>query len=315
MKQHTKRSKYSTRRTKKQICNPESRKNRITNNSCFTPKAIQLLKRIYNHQNPKDKISKQLPKNILREIQSHPKLKCKSDECIIDKVTSNKRDKNMLKALLFPPAKPEDWEREPNAWLSNFDIMDVLNQYEKSHEDFIFIGPSSIDYDTELYPNVFVCRKLREFSVAKCLQKTPPITKIGIIFNLSPHNRKGTHWVAMFINLIDNFIFYFNSSGNPIPQNIKKFADIVKHQAENLNPPKQLEFYQNTNIEHQESNTECGMYCLYFIITMLLQKKEIQYDMNEGNTELLSKKELFHLFKNKRIPDKYVSDKRKEYFS
>ena len=46
MKQHTKKSKYSARRTKKQICNPESRKNRITDNSCFTPKAIQLLKRI-----------------------------------------------------------------------------------------------------------------------------------------------------------------------------------------------------------------------------------------------------------------------------
>ena len=59
MRQHTKKSKYSARRTKKQICNPESRKNRITDNSCFTPKAIQLLKRIYNHQNPKNKISKQ----------------------------------------------------------------------------------------------------------------------------------------------------------------------------------------------------------------------------------------------------------------
>ena len=55
MKHHTKKSKYSARRTKKQICNPESRKNRITDNSCFTPKAIQLLKRIYNHQNPKNK--------------------------------------------------------------------------------------------------------------------------------------------------------------------------------------------------------------------------------------------------------------------
>lgn len=314
MKQHTKRSKDSTRRTKK-ICNPISRKNKIINDSCFTPKTIQLLKRIYNHQNPKNKIKNRLPKNILREVQSHPNLKCESDECIIEKVATNKRDKNILKALLFPPAKPADWEKEPNAWLTNFDIMDVLNQYEKSYTNFMFIGPSSIDYDTELYPNVFVCRKLREFSIAECLQKTPQITKIGVIFNLSPHNRKGTHWVAMFINLIDNFIFYFNSSGNPIPQNINKFTDIVKNQAKCLNPPKQLEFHQNTNIQHQESNTECGMYCLYFIITMLLQKREIQYDINEENAKMLSKEELFHLFKNKRITDKFVSDKRNEYFS
>lgn len=220
----------------------------------------------------------------------------------------------MLKALLYPPPKPENWDDDPDAWLSNFDIMDVLNQYEKSYPNFTLIGPSSIDYDTEIHPNQFVCRRLREFNLETYLQKTPPITKIGVVFNLDPHYKGGSHWVSLFIDLEHYFIFYFDSNGNSIPANIKKFVDMVMKQASTLELPKKLEFHQNTKTEHQMTNTECGMYSLYFIITMLLREKEIKYDVEGGGSQKMTTQELFDLFKNKRIPDMFVFEKRDEYF-
>ncbi len=46
-----------------------------------------------------------------------------------------------------------------------------------------------------------------------------------------------------------------------------------------------FKFQQNSPFVHQYSNTECGMYSLYFIIYMLIYKD-------------------FKIFKTRRIPDK-----------
>ncbi len=39
-------------------------------------------------------------------------------------------------------------EKEPNEWLTSIDILNVMKQYEDKHDDFDFIGPSPIDFDT-----------------------------------------------------------------------------------------------------------------------------------------------------------------------
>ena len=59
---------------------------------------------------------------------------------------------------------------------------------------------------------------------------------------------------------------------------------------------------------HQKRDGQCGIYSLYFIITMLTNK--------DGNEKLLkSAEEKLAYFKNKRIPDKYVFQKRDIYFN
>ena len=68
--------------------------------------------------------------------------------------------------------------------------------------------------------------------------------------------------------------------------------------------------FDKTRIEHQFGNTECGMYSLYFIITLL--KSE-----TENGEKLTGYKEKYIFFKdkNRRIPDKYVFNFRKKYFN
>lgn len=304
--------KMKHRKTKKMQCNTISRKNKISKNSCFTNESLLLLKDSYNAKNPNMKITSTDGKHILREIQTKSNQVCREDLCLIEKFSNNKRDQDMLKTLLFTPPKPSEWYSDPDAWLSNFDIMKVLNQYQVSFPHFAFIGPSPIDYDTKMNKTTCVCRNLCEFQVRKYVEKK--ITKIGIVFNLDPHTKGGSHWVAMFVDLKDDFAFFFNSTGEKIPKRIHQFATTVINQGKELVPPKNITFHENTNTEHQKSNTECGMYCLYFIITMLIRKKEIGDDINVPE---MNKEQLFDLFQGKtgRLPDEKMLEKRDEYFS
>jgi len=310
MRGYTHQKKHKTQKTKKLHCNTISRKNKISKNSCFTNESLLLLKNAYNEKNPNKKITSTLGKNILREIQTKSNQVCRKDLCLIEEFSNSKRDTDMLKTLLFPPPKPSEWYSDPDAWLSNFDIMKVLNQYQVSFPNFYFIGPSPIDYDTKPNKTTCVCKNLCEFQVKKYLKKN--ITKIGIVFNLDPHTKGGSHWVAMFVDLFDDFLFFFDSTGEKIPKRIEQFAKTVIRQGKELYPPKNITFHENTKKEHQKSNTECGMYCLYFIITMLIRKKEVGDIIPEMN-----KSQLFDLFQgtNGRLPDKKMFDKRNEYFT
>ena len=92
-------------------------------------------------------------------------------------------------------------------------------------------------------------------------------TKIGIVFNLDKHDEPGSHWVAMFVDLENNFIFYFDSALNPVPRQISKLKSEIKKQGKHLHDPIDFNYIQN-DYNHQKTNTECGMYCLFFIVTL-----------------------------------------------
>ena len=98
-----------------------------------------------------------------------------------------------------------------------------------------------------------------------------------------------------------------DSAGNEIPEEIDVLLKRITKQGLEMNPPINLQYYGNSPLEHQYGNTECGMYTLYFLITMLT-------DETEGK-KFRNYHEKIHFFKNKRIPDKYMQRYRKIYFN
>lgn len=84
-----------------------------------------------------------------------------------------------------------------------------------------------------------------------------------------PHDQRGSHWVCMFMNLIgpDKFIGFFDSYGNPPPKQVKQLIDKLRLQAKKCLGI-DIKYKCNT-IQHQHKNTECGVYCLYFIYQCL----------------------------------------------
>ena len=170
------------------------------------------------------------------------------------------------------PAAPETWKKNKNTWLTSTDISRVMLQYEKKYPHFAFIGPSPIDFNSTKYNNTCVWDDLCKFDLAKQLKNGK--TKIGVIFNLDKHWEKGSHWVALFIDCDKKLIFYFDSTGDPIPKEVKTFVDRVIKQGSELKPHSiKFNYDDSKKIEHQLDDTECGIYCLHFITTILRNKK------------------------------------------
>jgi hypothetical protein len=145
-----------------------------------------------------------------------------------------------------------------------------MNQYEKKYKCFDFLGPSPIDYDTHKLYGECVWEELCHFNLSKQLKLGH--TKFGVIFNLDPHYKGGSHWVSLFINVKKKTIFYFDSAGETIPAQIKKFVDNIIEQGHNLKDPINFKFDENHPVEHQYGNTECGIYSIFFVVHMLEDK-------------------------------------------
>ena len=70
----------------------------------------------------------------------------------------------------------------------------------------------------------------------------------------------------MFMDLNKGKLYYFDSYGEKIPEQIERFSNGIIKQANSIG--KRNFKLIKSNKRHQFSDSECGMYCLYFIIEM-----------------------------------------------
>ena len=136
------------------------------------------------------------------------------------------------------------------------------------------------------------------------------------MFNLDPHDKPGSHWISLFINAENRSIYYFDSTGEHIHKHIMRFVNEVQRQSEALGP--RFSFDENHPVEHQFKNTECGMYTLFFIITMLKHDTERPSAHNVRIGKKIVGGVFFHdVFKNRQIKfaDKQMEKLRNVYFN
>jgi hypothetical protein len=273
-------------------CSPKNKNN--TNYTCFSNSDLYKLKDMWNARHPDRPINTKNTKQIWILLKEYYATICNKESCWVRQMTKNtKQEQELLDA--FAPESPKEWKKNPNEWLSSIDILQVMNQYEKKYKCFDFLGPSPIDYDTHKLYGKCVWEELCHFDLVKHLQKK--YNKIGIIFNLDPHYKGGSHWVSLFINIKNKTIFFFDSTGEQIPPQINKFVNTVIEQGKQLPKPINLKFDQNYPVEHQYGNTECGIYSIFFIIHML-------EDKITG-----------HYLKTNILKDEYIEKFRKVYYN
>ena len=134
----------SKKTVKKLICSPSVKiKGQIDKNSCVTPNILILIKNEYNILNPTNKIISKTLKGIWFELQKKMNCNCSDsfDDCWYNKIKNSKiRDK--IAKYIFAPTHPKSWNKNRNEWLSNFDILKVLKQYETSYTQFKFFEPT-----------------------------------------------------------------------------------------------------------------------------------------------------------------------------
>jgi len=272
-------------------CSPENKNKEYT---CYSDKDLFKLKDIFNARQPDRPIKTNDTKKIWEKLKKYYATICNKESCWVRQMTKNtKLEKELLDA--FAPESPKEWIKNPNEWLSSLDILQVMNQYEKKYKCFDFLGPSPIDYDSHKVYDECVWEELCHFELSQHLKKGH--TKIGVIFNLDPHYKGGSHWVSLFINIKQKTIFFFDSAGEPIPPQIEKFVNTVIEQGKKLSQPINFKFEQNYPVEHQYGNTECGIYSIFFV------------------THMLEDKITGHYLKTHILKDKYIEKFRKVYYN
>jgi len=297
-------NKKKSRRLKSINCNPGIKNKTIKKGSCMTKKSLLELKKSFNENHKDNKIYAHKPKDIWRELKNKIK-DCNREDCWL-KELNDKTRKELLSEQLFAPKQPSKWKDHPNTWLSNVDILKVLKQYEGAYPEFEFIGPTPIDFDSkpEVYNNQCVWKDLCAFNLKDKIGKKK---KIGIIFNLDKHNEPGSHWTSLFIDLEKDFVFYLDSAGDKMPGEVDVLVKRIIEQGLYLDIPKKMTFYENYPFVHQEENTECGMYSLYFIINMLTNKKK--------DVEFKTISDKINYFLKTKIKDDEAFNYRKIYFN
>ena len=289
-----------TKKTKKKQFNTNT--NRNTNikttcapkketkfNTCFDKPALINIITTWNTINKDNliKYKKTDSVNILwNKVNNKFKYKCNTELCWLKDGYINK---NKYKRY-FKPFKPDEWNQNPREWLSTLDIEAVLKQYESKFPEFFFIGSVPIDFDYELSPGNCVVNELCKINIDLFYRKNK--TKVGIVFNLDKHNQPGSHWVALFCNFDKKELNYFDSYGYSVPDEINTLMKRLQIQSKEKNINLKLNY---NDVRHQYKNSECGIYCINFIISMLENKN-------------------FKNFCNKIVSDDTIFKKRKYLF-
>jgi len=190
---------------------------------------------------------------------------------------------------LFVPEMPTEWcanitkwrESLIDApWLSNYDIDNIIEQYENKYPNFKFLGSTPIDFRQKKYNKCILNIFNDDSYKSRWLKNTDSSSEycdynplgyknkhcFGIVFNTDKHDSGGRHWMSMYINTKTKVILFFDSAVtySHLHPEIKKFIENIKKQYKNINFT-----FKFNNIQHQQSNSECGMYSIYFILTML----------------------------------------------
>ena len=292
-KYHKKRSKRSNRSKKiyknysknqskkvfkKLNCSPKT----DFNYTCYSNDSLEKLKRKWNKSHSHHKILTNNPKKIWNELKDKMDNKCNTEKCWLNQQFIKNDLDSELSSFTFAPVAPDKWKRNPNEWLTSDDIVKVMKQFEHKYPSFVFIGPSPIDYDNKKLFGQCVWNQLCNFNLKTHIKKGKK--KIGIIFNTDTHDLPGAHWICMFIDVNNKYIYYFDSNADPTPRHVTKFANNVKKQGNALGI--KFKYYKN-DTEHQKSDTECGMYVLYVISQLLKNKMDpIDFDKRVKDKEM-----------------------------
>ena len=173
-----------------------------------------------------------------------------------------------IKKENFRPEAPDEWKRNPSAWLSTDDIDKVLVQYTKKYPDFKYFGAVPSDFSLRAKDGNCMISDLCTINLGALIKQKYRF--VGAVFNFDPHNKSGSHWVGMFVNIPKREINYLDSNGyTPIPP-IKQLLLTIKGQGAKLGHKFKIQYCKK---RHQFKNTECGVYAINFISSQIEGKE------------------------------------------
>lgn len=261
-------------------------------------------------------------KDVLSKTATILASNCSTEKCVLNHVTNDAYNERGVAATLevvplenlctkqLKPSGP----RLTNDWLSNDNIDDVLKDtidefpemfvFKTTMTDFAGNGDKFLNIDKDL-------RLSNSYNIIPELLDKGEVNCFGCVINTDKTNncktgKCGTHWVCVFVDCRKNnnvpwTIEYFDSVGDPPHSEISKWqermSNILSTYRERKGEMGGVICDVNT-MQHQESNNDCGVYCLYFLrarvegipFSRFLNKRLPDYVMIEYRRHLFSKK-------------------------
>lgn len=216
-----------------------------------------VIKKMKDYVEKKGKKTTDSPVQIVNTMKDL--LNCKSESCILkrDDFVAFAKSANMEEILdrFFKPEGPS----HDFGLLSNFNIDDVLDQFEER-----FVSRKFLHIPFQMRDFEKVGTRLATVDLA--LEFKSKYKTFGVVLNTDWSNGRGIHWFCLFgEDHGDKIILeYFNSSGRaPLPE-VQAWLQKTKHHlAKTLKKP--IEIYYSTGISYQNDDHSCGVYCLCYI--------------------------------------------------
>lgn len=209
------------------------------------------------------------------------KLRCDSESCVlanpqtVEVATSLGLKDVLLKEVKtrFKPIGP----RNSTALLSNLHIDAALDQWKAEFPEFRPCPFAMADFETADF-------EFRRVSLARLYAEGA--RAFACVLNTDVSRGPGKHWVAVFVDMrpdraqLDTpwTIEYFNSAGSPPAVAVVRWMERQRQDllrvrsgtpAESQDgaavPPRAVETWAVSSVLHQRSQTECGLYSLYYI--------------------------------------------------
>jgi len=220
-----------------------------------------------------------------------PSCKDGDDICVLEKLDDLGVPVDKIAKDRLRPKAPRSWAKKPSTWLTTTEFDRVMKQYETAYPEFEFLGASPIDFDKPMGQSC-VWPRICKFSLAKA--KRAGKTKIGMVFNEDNHDQPGSHWVCTFLDIPRGRLYYIDSVGHPMPDEVRVFVDRLREEYAELHGG-QLRV-DESRVPHQRGDNQCGMYCLFFIIALLTETatyEELMEDRIPGGMMAELRKVLF----------------------
>lgn len=181
------------------------------------------------------------------------------------------------KDLRFKAAGP----RLGHALLNNYNIDETLQRWARVFTSFFPYPFAMMDFDrtgepfARIDPAAVLAGEVPVDLGPGHEKKRRPCRTLGCVVNTDVSTGKGKHWVAVFVDCRGPggwTVEYFNSAGRPPPKAMTHWMERTRARlaearakADPVSETDAVTAAAVTNVAHQESQTECGLYALFYI--------------------------------------------------
>ena len=251
---------------------------------CSGNEGIDVMKKILDDLNVNH--SGKSNEDILKTTQK--KLACDSESCVVNDSKFTKvsnLDVEKLKKEKFKPEGP--WKDD--TWLNNDNIDEVLDQWSNVYPGFVHIPFQMRDFNekgTELA------------KIDLYIRYKEGMKSFGVVLNTDYSTGNGVHWFAIYGDFSDPndiTLEYFNSSGTLPLKEVHNWLYSTKALLESHDL--KVKVIVVSRIEHQKSDTECGVFSLWYIYCRLNGVPYTFFDKPNAVTDDMMYKFRRHLYR------------------